>query len=102
MSEMAEPIGPGDWVECVNSKQAKRGARIDRGDLYCVDTITQGLDIIGGGIIQGLVLTEPKTRSMAPSGVMDGWRPEHFRPIYTPKQSLIESLRTVSRDQVLA
>lgn len=75
---MSEPIGPGDWVECVDTRGHHAVAL---GRAYLVEEIASndGVSIL------------------ALKGVRNelGWRwvyAECFRPIYRPKASLIQSL----------
>jgi hypothetical protein len=78
---MSEPIGPGDWVECI---QSYGDPQIRVGSVYCVAEVDdQPCDCGGFG-------------GLLPVGVSfdDGGYAciEQFRPIYRPKFDLIERL----------
>jgi hypothetical protein len=83
---MAAPIGPGDWVECVDARQRPEAPLpplgLTVGKLYLVEGVGEW-----GGFL-GVVLRD--VRSWHPSG---GYRADHFRPIYRPKADLIEQLK---------
>jgi len=93
---MAAPIGPGDWVECVDASP-HRGARdpsvvapLTCGALYRVRDVVEGF--IGGQLVSGLLLvgiTNPTNRE----GLEFAYDIERFRPIYRPNKEIIESLK---------
>lgn len=80
---MSEPIGPGDWVECVRSRSLLVGG------LYYVETIdSRERDCpCHGRSPFGLFLRDQPNASGS-----SGWCGLNFRPIYRPKSSLIQSL----------
>lgn len=81
-------VGPGDWVECVDvaprpnqpSRYRVALAQLQVGKLYRV---------VGEAEIRGLIIEG--VRAAAEPAL--GWKVERFRPIYRPKQELIETLK---------
>lgn len=76
---MSDPIGPGDWVECVEFDGAEGdpaatdgGPLFVRGEVYCVDAV--GID--GGGYpwLTCAHMVKPLD--------CDGWDAAAFRPVY--------------------
>lgn len=93
---MSEPIGPGDWVECIArgrgnppGVQFERDAPLDVGRLYRVVKVVRGVDRKSGEFREGVFLTWPRTFI---GGVEAAWPLERFRPVYRPKQTVIDSL----------
>lgn len=99
---MAEPIGPGDLVECIVECHEGSpgvlahwlcGACIERGRIYTIDHVVAGVDNLGEDTF-GYVLVEPDTRW--PSSVLGGepgaWCHFHFRPVGRPAEALIRAL----------
>lgn len=83
---MAAPIGPGDWVECVDSA----GTEVWRWPLT-VGRIYRVLELLtGDGVPDALQLVEI---GWAEDGEYCGFAVERFRPIYRPKSSIIEQLK---------
>lgn len=86
---MTAPIGPGDWVECVNASPFhSRNAvsnRLRVGAIYQIANC--GLDPGDGVPIVWLVGLDSGDFTRA-------FLAARFRPIYRPKASLIESLLT--------
>jgi hypothetical protein len=95
-------IGPGDWVECIiecnegdPGVQAHWlcGAQIELGRVYTVMRVYDGIDNFGDEVT-GLVLVERETHfPRGGDGELGAWAVGHFRPIYRPKQSIIEDLK---------
>lgn len=88
---MAAPISPGDWVEYVGSDDPNAISMnlLVRGSVYQVARLVQarGLD---GGLHPALILR----------GVSRGaWTIKAFRPIYRPKQELIEQLKAPPKQE---
>lgn len=89
-------IGPGDWVECVGGNgsphawEVAKGQKPDRGRIYQVDRVGRAVDRLGQ-TKPTITLVSPKAWSER--GREIGWRVEYFRPIYRPKQSIIEKLK---------
>jgi len=93
---VAAPIGPGDWVECVDASTPPGftlRAHLAVGRLYLVEwvgVVPPGFSNPGA----------PAIRLMGhPSGLNRmgrqtvGWAIARFRPIYRPKQEIIEALK---------
>lgn len=88
-------IGPGDWVECVKSRAAHPvrehfGGHLVVGTIYCVKTVFLGRYADG---VQGEGITVRGIVAVNAEGREGGWPLEYFRPIYRPKQSIIEALK---------
>lgn len=86
---MAEPIGPGDWVECIDdSYNPKAGLDpiIRIGQIYQVNYLLNGVNCAFCGGKGGLNLVGFHPDS--------NWCPTRFRPIYRPKATFIEGLKT--------
>lgn len=92
---MSEPIGPGDWVECVDARPHRRitvaPITIVFGALYRVAKVIPGGTRDYAALrfweqdclrVEGDPLPEP-----------NAWRFVRFRPIYRLKQSIIEALK---------
>lgn len=82
---MAEPIGPGDWVECVDASPMRffeTGLTV--GAVYLVEGCTYPRD----GLIAGLLLRGVRH----PGNLLGDYNPRRFRPIYKPSADLIQSL----------
>jgi len=84
---MNQPIGPGDWVECVQTSTEKplgqqTGFRL--GGLYLVDE---------GGVTFGHAWLNCAGMARPNCGFWRGWNAKSFRPIYRPKADFIESLK---------
>lgn len=81
-------IGPGDFVECVDARPCPIYGPVPLvvGGLYVVSRVEQDTATVFGWSIFLVGV-----RSGGPHGGFGGGR---FRPIYRPKQSLIESLKT--------
>lgn len=85
---MAAPIGPGDWVECVDI--APRGPdpvrlaalhQLSLGAIYrCRAVQTTGYGVFLDGVVA------------AYEAEGFGWRVERFRPIYRPKAHAFDHL----------
>jgi hypothetical protein len=89
---MSEPIGPGDWVECIGAfvnpffvvgrlYQAERVVPAIGDCPACGDETGRGLLFVGGPRIHHPVV-----------GVMSCC-PCRFRPVYRPRADFIESLK---------
>lgn len=84
---MSEPIGPGDWVECVSSGLSSKGDRVEAGRIYRVTAFKSwGARCANCGCANG------HTGLVVETDKNGGWCPKRFRPIYRPKASLIQSL----------
>lgn len=84
-------IGPGDFVECVDDAPDEgRAPLVVKGAIYEVSGVFDGP--------YGPYLT---LAGMDPSPY-PGWFLHRFRPVYRPKQELIQSLLTGSHDRVPA
>jgi hypothetical protein len=84
---MSQPIGPGDWVECVNRTSQWGGLlggcdRLRVGALYQVVAVDRNPDD------PAVLLAE--ARSDHVSGMFSA---SHFRPVYRPKSDFIEKLK---------
>lgn len=90
---MSAPIGVGDFVECIKAEQCRCGAMpcVVPGGVYVVEAMCDSWE---GMALRFVNVTLPDGH--------DGYCAEWFVPIYRPKPGLIESLKTVSREQVLA
>jgi len=80
---MSAPIGPGDWVECVNAESGWTDGdpRLVLGAIYVVEEVAiRRRDPRTGLETVGLYLRE------VPSHVP--WSITRFRPIYRPSESL--------------
>jgi hypothetical protein len=89
---VSAPIGPGDFVECVDASPSATNGRPAPFSLGGVYTVAELLppDVLGDA---GVRLREvPVTEQQRVLGT--GWRASRFRPIYTRKQSLITDLLT--------
>lgn len=87
---MAAPIGPGDWVECVQNRHPTtlppRGLIVGRCYMVSAAGVTPAHDVQPGVPWVRLVgVPDP-----APKW---GYRAAWFRPVYRPKADLIESLK---------
>lgn len=86
-------IGPGDWVECVDGSRVSRCPDCDwlpeswpvEGLVYRV--VDVGVNLFGESWVE---LAE--FREIDPSGLVVAWDVDRFRPIYRPKESLIQTL----------
>lgn len=86
---MAAPIGPGDWVECVDaSPGANDGLCLTRGGLYCIEAVDDR------GLLCGTGRCGRTCRGVFLSGRRDRWPwcGSRFRPIYRPRADLIQTL----------
>ena len=85
---MAAPIGPGDWVECVDASPCSMYGPppLTVGALYRVERIRE----FEPEVIDGWCLWLVGVRANSPEGAFGGGR---FRPIYRPKSSIIEQLK---------
>lgn len=96
---MSAPIGVGDFVECIDAGPDRLGTPVvlEQGSIYQVERIwIDILDERDGSVGTGVDLygiVDPRDYS---------FELKRFKPIYRPDASLIESLKTVSREQVLA
>ena len=79
-----EPIGPGDFVECVDARGAPE---LTLGSIYMVRLICDD----GGGCW---------LREVDPPPFHDGFFISRFRPIYRPKASLIQSLLHPAKEPI--
>lgn len=77
---MAAPIGPGDWVECVDTR--------GDGDIVPLGSIHLVEDVAAVGRIPCLILKG----IVHPSGKRKV-RADCFRPVYRPRADLIERLK---------
>lgn len=94
---MVDPIGVGDWVECVDDSGTPDTAwldihRIYRGSIYRVSDAWT--DAWGDPVI--LVGWERESANRC-FGHRCGYWVHRFRPIYHPKQELIESLKVPAK-----
>lgn len=89
---MSLPIEPGMWVECVDDSPhwGLSEKTLMRGALYCVARVDFRGRLADGSLGVGLCLEGRRHRTA--SGRLASYRPDRFRPIYRPKQSLIEKL----------
>lgn len=90
---MAPAIGPGDWVECVDAQfHASAGVALVLAAIYRVREVLPDAILSGGG--RGPTV---RLRNIAlpigPHGVEASWAISRFRPIYRPKQEIIEALK---------
>lgn len=79
--EAVSAIGPGDWVECVDSRGWEHLVPV--GSVHLVEDVTMWQGRIPSLILKGIA---------SPSGYREVLA-ECFRPIYRPKADLIESLK---------
>lgn len=95
---MSAPIGKGDWVECVDdSPHGFVGGRwLRRSTLYCVRAVVPGrrLDDTEALGIRLMGVALPAGRN----GEECAWVMERFRPVYRPRQSLIDSLKAPPKE----
>lgn len=90
-----EPIGVGDYVECIgHSDRAviptrREGREVVRGGLYVVRDILPGR-YADGATEDGLRFVG--IRGYGKNGREGGWPVSQFRKIYRPKASLLKSL----------
>lgn len=87
---MSAPIGPGDWLECINdAPHSWFGIRLTLGRLYCVErvwSVNERNDVTEDQVsLVGVPL--PSRQSTG------SWGIHRFRPIYRPKADFIESLK---------
>ena len=84
---MAAPIGPGDWVECVDDRPCPvyGPSGLSRGAIYCVAGVEAP-----AATLDGVAVYLRDVRSRGPNG---GFGLRRFRPIYRPSADLIESLK---------
>lgn len=91
---MSAPIGPGDWVQCVDASPPawpNTGGLLVLGGVYCVEGIVKGLRL-DGSFHPGLILTDPATKSSA--GLVEHcWRLERFVPLGGRRADFIEALK---------
>lgn len=87
---MAAPIGPGDFVECVDVRPSLRFAppALRLGAIYCVEGIEPECFCSLCGRCAGLVLL-----GYAPQPGARAAKACRFRPIYRPNADFIESLK---------
>ncbi len=82
---MSEPIGPGDWVECVDDDPCEvyGPSGLIAGALYRVLGAKKCTDPNTGYVADALkVLVSPRWHGL-----------KRFRPIYRPRADFIESLK---------
>lgn len=90
---MSDPIGPGDWVECVSAPNGHiTGFRA--GGVY---KVSEAFTIEGRSLLNFAGM--PKPKAVLPNGG-PGWFIVYFRPLYTPKADLIESLLNPVEEEV--
>jgi hypothetical protein len=93
-------LGPGDWVECVDNGPRPTGLpapELTVGSLYQVESLAE-LDI---GIAVYLVgRPNPRDGAFHAGRQISGYALARFRPIYRPKQSIIEQLKQSAPDVV--
>jgi hypothetical protein len=95
---MADAIGPGDWVECVSGRaetafRTGGGSRpLHVGGMYRIRAMTpvRGSDNV---VRPGCWLMEIRG-SRWTNGLECAFRLDGFRPVYRPKQEIIEALKT--------
>ncbi len=88
---MAEPIGSGDFVECVRSDCLPSTMRpLSINAIYQVRDAYLGL-AVGGVRLPALRLVGVQN-GMTSHGAELSYRADRFRPIYRPKASLIQQL----------
>lgn len=91
---MSDPIGPGDWVECI--RQGKRGI-FHLGAIYCVEAVERPSSCEYGCIeclgVHIVGTPRPSDVIADMSAYRDWWPACTFAPVYRPKQELIESLK---------
>lgn len=81
-------IGVGDWVECIRvlRRPPSESAGYGLGELCRVEEV--------GGEGSGAWINCEGKKTPAECGLVGrGWAADCFRPIYTPKQSIIEALK---------
>ncbi len=108
---MSAPIGPGDWVELVGpfrgdgralaAEYAAVGWRVVGayypGLITVCEAVAPAMRLAGGRVVPGLRVRAVKVFR----GEREGWLPAfQWRPVYRPKQSLIESLKQPAPDAV--
>lgn len=88
----AAPIGPGDYVECINASPHRGGlgaTGLVSGATYCVRAVVRdALDMVTGEPSMGL-LVHGVTHPLEPVG---SFCSERFRPIYRRDNSLVARL----------
>ena len=86
---MSEPIGPGDWVECIDASiptSVPEGAQhLVLGALYCVDQIRTGSSGRVGFVLRGM----PKTKRGRPVIYLT----YRFRPIRDGQERIVKKER---------
>jgi hypothetical protein len=93
---MAEPIGPGDWVECVDASPRHHAhpimlqacALLRRGKIYCVRDVGQRVGYTGGVGLLLVGLIAPNEDDGY------GWAADRFRLVYRPNERLTADLLT--------
>lgn len=84
---MAAPIGPGDWVECVDGDA--RYPQMPRGSIWCVEAIIPWRAFCA--LCEGGSTLFPALKLAGDPD--DDWCACAYRPIYRPRASFIESLK---------
>ena len=93
---MTTPIGPGDWVECIDDGSGDGyGTPLRVGAIYRVNGIIPDWQGKLGLTLDGV---EPPTTGSV-GIILIGFAPELFRPIYRPKADFIESLKAPAHHQ---
>lgn len=87
---MTQPIGPGDWVECVEEWTALYPVR--RGAVYRVSKV---FETVGRCGLHGDACEKLAVRlDTIPPGVRGGYCSRQFRPIYRPREHAFDYLLT--------
>lgn len=93
---MAAPIGPGDWVECVDDRgdggiALHDGGFLVLGRIYQIDELMAAQTTLAGLVPAVRLVGQPFLH--ARSWRRRAYALSRFRPIYRPKSDLIESLK---------
>lgn len=84
---MSEPIGVGDWVECIDPEEDETEPNtMEIGGIYQVSETLESWECNECGSTMGLHIAGQPTLGNVPFCVCQ------FRPIYRPSASLIEDL----------
>lgn len=94
---MSEPIGPGEWVECVDAGPDSwgRAVPLEVGGVYLVASVCMAEDVhgvLGPCVTLANILDEAELDFARGVIWLSAYDVSRFRPIYRPKASLIQSL----------
>lgn len=95
---MAEPIGPGDWVECIDDSPGVIPAAcglLVLGALYQVDEVGEDEDD-SGMLHDAVTLTYPK--HFMPEGWEASFKASRFRPIRDGQERIVKPDKVTAHD----